>query len=50
MNKSKKINLWKIIWIVGIFLILLLILYLVIEYKVKYEDFLNYINEKSPIF
>lgn len=40
MKKSKKINLWKFIWVVGVFVILLLILYLVVEYKVKYEDFL----------
>jgi len=41
MKKLKKINfnVWKIIWVVGIFAILLMILYLVVEYKVKYEDF-----------
>ena len=44
----KKINLWKFVWGVGIFAILLIILYLVVEYKVKYEDF-KYII-KSPSF
>lgn len=39
MKLLEKINIWKIIWIVGIFAILLIILYLVVEYKVKYEDF-----------
>lgn len=39
MKKLKNINIWRIIWISGIFLILLIILYLVVEYKVKYEDF-----------
>jgi len=31
-------NIWKIIWIVGIYAILVLILYLVVLYKVKWED------------
>jgi len=44
--KMKKF--WKFVWIIGIFLILLIILYLVVEYKVKYEDF-SYII-KSPSF
>lgn len=34
----KKNNLWRIIWIVGIYAVLALILYLVIMYKVKWED------------
>ena len=35
----KKINnIWKIIWLVGVYVILLLILYLVVTYKVKWED------------
>lgn len=42
----KKINLFKIIWILGLFASLLIILYLVVEYKVKYEDF-SYIVEKK---
>ena len=46
MNKFKKFNLWKMVWVVGIFTILLIILYLVVEYKVKYEDFSCII--KSP--
>lgn len=45
--KKKNINIWKIIWVVGVFAILLIILYLVVEYKVKYEDFNNYIIEKE---
>lgn len=39
MERSKKRNLvWKIIWIGGIYLILIAILYLVITYKVKWEN------------
>lgn len=33
----KKNNLWRIIWVVGIYGILILVLYLVIDYKVKWE-------------
>lgn len=47
----KKINVSKLIWVCGIFIALLIILYLVVEYKVKYEDFSYIIEEKeSPIF
>lgn len=46
--KKININVAKIIWVVGLFAFLLIILYLVVEYKVKYEDF-EYII-KSPIF
>ena len=34
----KKINWWKLVWILGVYIILGLILYLVIEYKVKWES------------
>ena len=34
----KKINWWKLVWILGIYIILGIILYLVIEYKVKWES------------
>ena len=34
----KKNNLWHIIWVVGIYAVLVFILYLVILYKVKWED------------
>ena len=34
----KNNNLWRIIWIVGIYAVLVLILYLVILYKVKWEN------------
>ena len=34
----KKINVWKLIWVLGIYIILGIILYLVIEYKVKWES------------
>lgn len=44
MKKNHNTNIWKIIWILGIFIILLIILYLVIEYKVKYEDFYSVIT------
>ena len=40
--KKKNVNVSRIIWVVGIFLALILILYLVIIYKVKDED-LSYI-------
>lgn len=46
---KKKINFSKIIWISGIFTILLIILYLVIEYKVKYEDYSYLINNIEKI-
>lgn len=39
MKNKKIINVWKVVWVVGVFVILLLILYLVVEFKVKYEDF-----------
>lgn len=45
---KKKINIPRTIWVIGVFAILIIILYLVIEYKVKYEDF-SYII-KSPNF
>jgi len=34
----KKTNIWKIIWILGVYSILTTILYLVVLYKVKWED------------
>ena len=34
----KSNNLWRIIWVVGIYAILIFVLYLVIIYKVKWED------------
>ena len=34
----KKINWWKLVWVLGVYIILGLILYLVIEYKVKWES------------
>ena len=34
----KKINWWKLVWVFGVYVILGLILYLVIEYKVKWES------------
>lgn len=34
----KKNNLWRIIWIIGIYAVLISILYLVVMYKVKWED------------
>ena len=33
----KKNNIWRIIWLVGVYVILLFILYLVVLYKVKWE-------------
>lgn len=37
MNNKKKLNFPRIIWVLGIFLLLILILILVVEYKVKWE-------------
>lgn len=34
----KKDNLWRVIWVVGIYAVLVLILYLVVIYKVKWEN------------
>lgn len=36
-KEKKKINYLRILWVSGIYIILLIILYLVIIYKVKYE-------------
>ena len=35
--KNKKINYLRILWVAGIYIILLIILYLVIVYKVQFE-------------
>ena len=37
-HKFKKENLYKIIWITCLYVILIIILWLVIEYKVKWES------------
>lgn len=37
MKEKKKINYLKIIWLTGIYVMLIIILYLVVTYKVKYE-------------
>ncbi len=37
MKEKKKINWLRIMWVSGIYVILGIILYLVIMYKVKYE-------------
>lgn len=37
MKEKKKINYLRILWVTGVYVILLIILYLVIIYKVKYE-------------
>ena len=36
-KEKKKINWLRVLWVTGIYIILAIILYLVIEYKVKYE-------------
>lgn len=36
-KEKKKINYLRILWVSGVYIILLIILYLVIIYKVKYE-------------
>ena len=36
-KKKKEINYLRILWVSGVYIILLIILYLVIIYKVKYE-------------
>ena len=34
---KKKINYLRIIWVTGIYVMLIIILYLVVKYKVEYE-------------
>lgn len=36
-KEKKKINYLRIIWVTGIYVILIIILYLVVKYKVEYE-------------
>lgn len=36
-KEKKKINYLRIIWITGIYVMLIIILYLVVKYKVEYE-------------
>ena len=36
-KEKKKINYLRILWVSGVYFVLLMILYLVIIYKVKYE-------------
>ena len=36
-KEKKKINYFRIIWGAGIYIILIIILYLVVTFKVKYE-------------
>lgn len=37
MKEKKKINYLRIIWVTGIYVMLIIILYLVVKYKVEYE-------------
>ena len=36
-KEKKKINYLRIIWVTGIYVMLIIILYLVVKYKVDYE-------------
>lgn len=36
-RKKKKINWFRVLWVTGIYIILIIILYLVVVFKVKYE-------------
>ena len=36
-KKKREINYFRIIWVTGIYIMLLIIFYLVVVYKVKYE-------------
>lgn len=36
-KEKKKINYFRIIWVTGIYVMLIIILYLVVKYKVEYE-------------
>ena len=36
-KEKKKINYLRIIWVTGIYVVLIIILYLVVKYKVEYE-------------
>ena len=37
IKEKKKINYLRIIWVTGIYVMLIIILYLVVKYKVEYE-------------
>lgn len=37
MKKRKKINYFRILWVSGIYLILIIVFIMVVIYKVKYE-------------
>lgn len=37
MKKRKKINLSRIVWVTGVFMILIIVLIMVVIYKVRYE-------------
>ena len=36
-KEKKKVNYLRIIWVTGIYVMLIIILYLVVKYKVEYE-------------
>ena len=36
-KENKKINWLRVLWVTGVYVILLIILYLVVVFKVKYE-------------
>lgn len=36
-KEKKKINYLRIIWVTGIYIMLIIVLYLVVKYKVEYE-------------
>ena len=36
-KEKKKINYLRILWVTGIYVMLIIILYLVVKYKVEYE-------------
>ena len=36
-KEKKKINYLRIIWVTGIYVMLIIIIYLVVKYKVEYE-------------
>ena len=38
MTKIKKVNLWHLLWLLGVYAILIVILVMIIEYKVKWES------------
>ena len=46
MKRKSKVNIFKIIWISGVFLLLIVILLMIMDYKINYE----YLTQKKIYF